>query len=268
MQLPTLFENKSARRIIVAVLGIVLIPAIAVACAYGVLVLGTIAAPTHKADFQIPHDSYADRKETIKGEPINLVIVGIDLEKEKTFEKMDWTSLQDLRQEKLRKAVTDFENNITPISARYLFGRVQDLAYQGPDSTIWQRHHVRLWKDRLPDGTLVYDLAASYDQAVGLAPAEKLFIPTHVVAPDIDTERDALARQLAAQLGGKLLYTDNSLPVLYHSNGDNAWYYTDGMVIVISKNLPADAAPSFGQKVKRDYFYSITQVLKAFGVAQ
>lgn len=262
-----LANEKRVRIVVIAILGAALIPVVLFAAIYSLLLLGTIVAPTHKVTGIIPQYSFIDRKETIRGEPINLIIVGIDIEQEKPFEKIGWTPLQGFWKEGVGTAVTDLGKNITPISTRYLFGRVQDLAYQGAGSTVWQRHHVRLWKDRLPDGTPIYHVAASYDQTVGLAPPELLSRPTHLIAPDIDAERDAVGNALAQELNAHLSYSDNLLPVLYRSNGDNAWYYTDGMVSIITRT-PADGHSSFGQAMKRGYFQLITGILKAFGVAK
>ena len=87
-----------------------------------------------------------------------------------------------------------------------------------------ERHHARFWKTNLrtADGQLVYVGTASFDAGIkwgGL---------THVIAPDIDAERELLFNDLLR--GGEVSDFDKR-PLVPPARGSNAAgdsFYTDG----------------------------------------
>ncbi|MFA7681768.1 MAG: LssY C-terminal domain-containing protein, partial [Candidatus Peribacteraceae bacterium] len=185
------------------------------------------------------------------------------------FEQAGWQKLEGFWVEGITKAVSDLGNSTTPISTRYLFGRSQDFAYQGGDSTIDHRHHIRLWKEQSPDGTLVYYATASYDRMIGFAPLKFLFKPTHIIAPNIDDERDLLGGVFASHSPKMTTYyVTNLLPKLFRSNGNNAWFYTDGDVLVFTGENATKRGLTMLQKAKHGYFHFLSYPLKLVNIAQ
>lgn len=230
--------------------------------------LGAMFFPVHYSNLDIPLYSYIDKEQEIKGEPINLIIIGIDIEQEKTFESLGWQELQNISKEKLTEIIKNLGQETTPISNRYLFNQVQDLAYQGKESTIFHRHHIRLWKvinNDLP----IYYATASYDKSVGIAPLDLFFKPTHLIAPNIDTERDMIGNILAKELGANLYYFDGILPSFYLSNNDNSWYYTDGELSIITKdNFNQNNSTQRWLSLRRSYSGLITAFLRILQIAE
>jgi hypothetical protein len=80
-----------------------------------------------------------------------------------------------------------------PVSNLYLWGRVQDAAFEQPvgDSPT-RRHHVRFWRSRELDrqGRPLWLGAATFDERVEISRTTGGF--THKIGPHIDRERDKL----------------------------------------------------------------------------
>jgi hypothetical protein len=102
-----------------------------------------------------------------------------------------------------------------PVSAMYLFGRKQDIAFEIPvENSVGHRHHVRFWattfekKKRLSvhsiawhhrrqhvfGDNLLWVGAASLD--TGLNIIRHNLQMTHMIDPDTDSERELIVRQL------------------------------------------------------------------------
>ncbi len=221
--------------------------------------IGALVAPVHSLDVRIPPYTYVIAD--VRGEPINLVIAGTDVEIEHAFQTMHWEPIMTLRQEGI-EAVRGLVNRTTPVSARYVNGRVQDYAYEGPDRSLRHRHHVRLWTARNESMPITY-AAASYDTQIGVMFFHNIPLPTHLISPDIDTERDQLGNELARALNETTRYTDSLTPAWYRSNGANSWYYTDGEVLVLTRTT--QAPNSLGQvwlALRRFYIHALTRPLK------
>jgi hypothetical protein len=133
-----------------------------------------------------------------------------------------------------------------PVSPLYLFGRMQDLAYQQEVAgSPAKRHHVRLWK--CPDGWLLpggrrvdWLAAGTFDRAVGLS----LFTlqVTHRIDADTDIERDHIVGTLRG-LPGVEVDVIRDFATGYHSrNGGGDSISTDGdlpIIDVSAVRLPA-----------------------------
>ena len=121
-----------------------------------------------------------------------------------------------------------------PVSNLFLFGRKEDLAFEQPvGDNPRERHHVRFWRTEIvdPDGRPVWIGAAIFDRRVGLN--RRTGQITHVTAPDIDTERDYLFRNLKTT--GDLLETyieDGFHRILKGKNGGGDPWFTDGKLHV------------------------------------
>lgn len=135
-----------------------------------------------------------------------------------------------------------------PVSPLYLFGRMQDLAYQQEVAgSPAQRHHVRLWK--CPDGWLLpggrrvdWLAAGTFDRAVGLS----LFTlqVTHRIDADTDIERDHIVASVRA-VPGVEVDVIRDFATGYHSrNGGGDSISTDGDLPIIDVSAVRPSAPT------------------------
>ncbi len=121
-----------------------------------------------------------------------------------------------------------------PVSNLYVFGRVQDLAFEKSTNDVANRGHIRLWKTGTLIGRqLVWIGEASYDSGIELSGTNHL--PTHHIAPTVDLERNAVG----ADLGKTGLVKEEAdaaftPPIVYARNGGGDYYASDGDVLVIN----------------------------------
>jgi LssY C-terminus len=120
-----------------------------------------------------------------------------------------------------------------PVSALYVFGRRQDLAFeQAVGGSADQRHHVRWWRAATEvDGRPLWIGDATFDRGAGISHLTGQM--THHIAPDIDAERDYLMKSLAE--AGWLTDRYQWPGIGATEDGRNAGgdrYTTDGMVAV------------------------------------
>ena len=137
----------------------------------------------------------------IPGDPLNVALVGSEAEVKKIMLSAGWYPADPLT---LKSCLEIAEASVlkrsyqdAPVSNLFLFDRKQDLAFeQVIDANPRKRHHVRFWRwDKLsPDGREVWFGSATYDERVGLSHTTGQV--THHIAPDIDTERGHLMRDL------------------------------------------------------------------------
>ncbi|MGK0741204.1 LssY C-terminal domain-containing protein [Leucobacter sp. Z1108] len=176
------------------------------------------------------------------GDPINLALLGEAEQLHQALRAAAWTRADPVTvRSSLRivtSTVTRRSYDEAPVSPLFLFGRMQDFAYQQEvTGNPAKRHHVRFWRTPegwlLPGGERVDWLAAgTFDRAVGFS----LFTLqiTHKIDADTDVERDhivgtVLAHNEAARLrvlpdfstgyhsrngGGDSIRTDGDLPIL------------------------------------------------------
>lgn len=176
------------------------------------------------------------------GDPVNLAFMGEEAALHDAMERAGWTLADPVT---LRSSLRIVTSTLTrrsyhraPVSPLFLFGRMQDFAYQQEvDGNPAQRHHVRFWRCPddwpLPGGRRVEWLAAgTFDSSVGLS----LFTlqVTHRIDADTDVERDHIVSSLRAadptirvdiiedfstsyharNGGGDSIRTDGDLPIL------------------------------------------------------
>jgi len=117
-----------------------------------------------------------------------------------------------------------------PISSLFVFGRMQDLAFEkAVGGSARHRHHARFWKSKElgRDGVPLWIGSATFDQSVGLS--HRTGQITHHIAPDIDAERDQLIADLEhARRIVELFQVTGVGATLAGHNGGGDWYYTDG----------------------------------------
>ena len=229
--------------------------------------------PTHS----FPYFTYVDKEGSVAGEPINLIILADDGQLiVDAFQKTGLIELHAVTQESVAEVVEGaVEKHITPISTRYVKGRPQDYGFQSPSDSVTHRHHLRVWRygDESWEGTPIWLVSASYDHGVGLAFSGLLPVPTHIVSPNIDDERDFVADLLGNhKMISRRLHAPGVGPYLLRSNGDWSFYFTDGDVVVVKLEEPADGNPQiqplhWSLLVRSNFFDVPTVILQFLGLA-
>lgn len=174
----------------------------------------------------------------LPGDPLNVALVGKKEEVVRALLMAGWqpadritlrTSLSMAGSFLLRRSYPT-----APMSRLYVWGRVQDLAFERQTSaTPAQRHHVRLWESELRsrDGRPLWVGAATYDRGIGFNRFTGQL--THHIAPDIDAERDALLADLVrVRQVAEISQVTGVGPNIAARNAQGDWYYTDGEMTV------------------------------------
>jgi hypothetical protein len=132
--------------------------------------------------------------------------------------------------------VLDRPYHDAPVSPLYFEGKKEQLAFEKPDGkSADRRHHVRFWLalEKGIGGRPVWLGAVTYDRGVGFSRYTGQV--THHIAPDIDTERDLLMRDLTtAGMVDALFQISGAGPTLFGRNGGGDPYHTDGEIEVAS----------------------------------
>src|SRR5713226_5418054 len=173
-----------------------------------------------------------------EGDPLNLVFVGSKDQITHSFQQAGWLVPDPITLQTSEKIAVDSLAHrsypTAPVSNLYVFGRVQDLAFEKPTNDVANRGHIRLWKTgTLIDGQLVWIGQASYDSGIELSGTTHL--PTHHIAPTVDLERNAVGTDLE-RTGLVKEEADGTFtpPILYARNGGGDYYASDGDVLVIN----------------------------------
>lgn len=172
------------------------------------------------------------------GDPVNIALVGTEEELKAAMRVAGWfpadplglrSDLQIAADSVLRRP-----DETAPVSNLYLFGRKEDLAFEQPvGHSPRQRHHVRFWRwDKTEDGAPVWFGSATYDERVGLSHTTGQV--THHIGPDVDTERDRIAAELARAgcVRGTRWIDGFQRPPEGRNGGGDPWR-TDGRLAVV-----------------------------------
>jgi hypothetical protein len=172
------------------------------------------------------------------GDPLNVALIGDKDQVHQIMQVAGWYPAAALGLKSDLKIAADTvlsrPDVEAPVSRLYLFGRVEDLAFEQPvGKNPRQRHHVRFWKTQSAsdDARPMWIGSASYDQRVGLSHTTGQI--THHIAADVDTERDHLFSNLeqSGMLADEYFVDD------YHTtregrNGGGDLWKTDGRLRV------------------------------------
>src|SRR6266481_5885204 len=177
-------------------------------------------------------------KSGAEGDPLNLIFVGSQEQITRSFHQAGWLIPDPITPQTSEKiAVASLAHRsypTAPVSNLYVFGRVQDLAFEKPTNDVANRGHIRLWKTgTLIGGQLVWIGQASYDSGIELSGTTHL--PTHHIAPTVDLERNAVGADLE-KTGLVREEADGTFtpPIVYSRNGGGDYYESDGDVLVIN----------------------------------
>lgn len=208
------------------------------------LVIAYLVAPLLWDRYAVRHPSFEDDPHLTEtgdghpGGPLNVALIGSETEVQGIFAAAKW---YDAHAFGLRSDVGIAAGTVlkrpdpeAPVSKLYLFGRPEDLAFEQPvDGNPRQRNHVRFWKTEKTSaqGRPIWIGAASYDARVGLSHTTGQI--THHIAPDVDTERDHVFKDLEATGELSDTYTVPGFQkVLKGRNGGGDPWYTDGALRV------------------------------------
>lgn len=177
-------------------------------------------------------------KSGTEGDPLNLIFIGSKDHIMHSFQRAGWLIPDAITLQTSEKIAVDSLAHkrypTAPVSNLYVFGRVQDLAFEKPTNDVANRGHIRLWKTgTLIDGQLVWIAQASYDSGIELSGTNHL--PTHHIAPTVDLERNAVGADLEKTgLVKEEAHAVFTHPILYARNGGGDYYASDGDVLVIN----------------------------------
>ncbi len=183
-------------------------------------------------------------------DPINLVLIGRAGAVDSAFRNAGWVSA---RRGSIGTVTAEIVRGLAnepdvgaPLSAQYLDGRRQDLAYELSGPNARYRHHVRLWlNDSL---TLVWVAAATEDIGVKVNPFKGRF--THRIKPQVDQERDRIVEDLEATGCARLLdYVDIAGAVTQGRNYTGQRFVTDGRAAVLAiRSCPGPTETALGAR--------------------
>jgi len=180
--------------------------------------------------------TYLDNASTAKGEPINILIRYSNLsEVIESMKEEGWKEVPTFSTTNQNTWQFSVAKGITPVSPRYFNREIQGISLEGPNSTIRHRHHARFWEI---NGS-VYG-TVSYDSDVTVIFKNLIPMPTHIINQNIDKERDSVGRSISKQLELTIAYEDNTFPILYKNNNAGSWFYTDGEIIILTKNQESE----------------------------
>lgn len=171
--------------------------------------------------------------------PVGLVFLGSGTDLLEVFAAAGWRVADRVTP---RTAVRAFTCGVlnrpyvsAPVLPVFLDGSLHDLAFQKHDDggTSRCRHHVRWWlTDFTCDGKQVWVATASFDAGVGIGRLVPL--PIHHIHPDIDAERDYVARSVTAT---RRVEVTQHVQVTEPMTGRNAAgdrFFTQGMALVLA----------------------------------
>jgi hypothetical protein len=171
-----------------------------------------------------------------QGDMVNMVVVASEDTLKATFAQAGWLNADPIKFTTVARMAQAglFAGHYptAPMSALYLYGRIQDLAYQKNTVGISARDHLRVWRTPVQDaqGRPYWAVAATKDVAVKFAHG----MPTHRISPAIDEERRLVMDDFKAT--GRVVRED-MVPVLptgfQGKNGEDDPYTTDGQVAVL-----------------------------------
>jgi hypothetical protein len=189
-----------------------------------------------------------------QGDMVNFLILGPEQELRRGFEKAGWVIVNRTKKDAVvgvlmatlnKKAYVEL-----PMSELNMFGRSQDFGYAKgePYAVIAERHHFRLWKAPfLVNGQTLWVGAGTHD--VGFDRDQRDGKITHRIDPDVDKERDYIARSLVA--AGSVAQQSYVLPrnaVQDAKTAHGQAYRSDGRVLVmLLRGAELDRASQFAQ---------------------
>jgi hypothetical protein len=181
---------------------------------------------------------YTATKQGRQGDPVNIAFIGTEEELHRAMAEAHWFPADPITLKTSVRLVADVLERKpypdAPVSHLFLYGRIQDLAFEQPvGRSPKQRHHVRFWRSAEVDanGEPLWLGAATYDERVEISRTTGGI--THRISPEVDNERDKLIRDTgeAGNLAGAY-WVEGFHQILEGRNGGGDPYRTDGRLAV------------------------------------
>lgn len=174
----------------------------------------------------------------IPGDPINVGLVGSEDDLQRAMLAAKWYPADPITLKSALRIAADVvfrrPYDEAPVSPLYLFGRVEDLAFEQPvGDDPRRRHHVRFWhsKEKDSEGRPLWFGAATMDKHVGLSHDTGQI--THHIGPNVDAERDKIINDIkAAGDLASVYWIDDFHKKLSGKNGEGDPWHTDGRLAV------------------------------------
>jgi len=173
------------------------------------------------------------------GDMVNFVILGSEERLKQAFENGGWVLVDRTKTDAvfhgLISTFSKEEYVEMPMSELYLFGRPQDFGYAHADpyAVVATRHHLRVWKSASQvGGETLWVGAATHD--IGFEKDQRNGSVTHKIDPDIDLEREYLARTLVASgvvTQWAHVTPENALTEAKTATGGS--FHSDGRILVL-----------------------------------
>lgn len=125
--------------------------------------------------------------------------------------------------------------NTPPVSDLFWNGTPQQMAFQLPGNLL-KRSHIRWWQAGVDadSNQKLWLGALSYDDGLQLTPYSGIVTILHSIDPNVDVERDKLAKQVVKlDQNVSIDFAAYNPPMALDGEHD---YYTDGRVLVIADN--------------------------------
>jgi hypothetical protein len=185
------------------------------------------------------------------GDPINITLEGSEQDVARAMLAAGWFPADQVTFKSSVLIAVDTAlrrpDETAPVSPLFLFGRIQDLAFEQPvPGGPRHRHHVRFWRwDQTRDGLPVWFGSVTYDERAGLSYTTGQV--THHIAADVDAERDRLATEIerAGWARGIEWMDDFHQPREGRNGGGDPWH-TDGRLAIMRLAPPQGTAAPVG----------------------
>lgn len=187
------------------------------------------------------------------GDPINIALEGSEQDLARALLAAGWYPADPVTFKSSVLIAVDTAlrrpDDTAPVSPLYLFGRIQDLAFEQPVAGgPRHRHHVRFWRwDQTRDGLPVWFGSVTYDERAGLSYTTGQV--THHISPDVDAERDRLAAEIVRTGWARgIEWIDDFHRQREGRNGGGDLWRTDGRLAVVRLAPPQkSSAPDRSQ---------------------
>lgn len=204
------------------------------------LISPPLSEVVQKLLLEAPHRAQSKSKKP--GDPLNLVVVGTSDQVLRAFKLSGWTEARRLERESAEGTARAVWDNIgygeAPVSQLYLYGHVEDLAFEKMLNTFMKRHHLRLWRTAITtaDGRNVWMGASTHDIGLDV----HLGVISHAINPDLDAERSKVGADL---LASGLVAAEQLMarpdPLSEGKTATGGTWKTDGLLLVIELKNPS-----------------------------
>lgn len=176
------------------------------------------------------------------GDPLNLILVGNSRLILNAFKEAGWSEAKKLGARSAVGTVKAMANDQgfgqAPVSQLYLFGRVEDLAFEKMLDTFLKRHHLRLWRTDVsgPGGSEIWIGASTHDIGLDVHPG----VVSHEIDSDLDAERSKVGADLMASgLAASERLVSRPNPLTEGKTATGGTWKTDGQLLVVELKASA-----------------------------